>query len=69
MDDTNDGRFLQPHDLAFHHRGDSCRAQRLPHQASFAKEIVRSKDRNDCFFTLLGNHGDFDLALLDVRVI
>src|SRR6266536_5387670 len=27
----------------------------------------RSKDRNDCFFPLLGNNGYFDLALLDVE--
>jgi hypothetical protein len=39
----------------------------LPYQASFAKEIARSKDRNDRFFALLGDNGDFDLALLDVE--
>src|SRR6266536_5620019 len=53
--------------LAFHHRRDRRHAQGLRRQASFAKEITRSKDRNDCFFALLGNNGDLDLALLDVE--
>jgi len=67
MEYANDGRFLQPHDLAFHHCRHSRHAQRLPHQASFANEIADSKDRDDCFFPLLGNNGDFNLALLDVE--
>jgi hypothetical protein len=67
MEHANDGSFLEPHDLAFHHRRDRRHAQRLPRQASLAAEIAGSKDRNDCFFPLFGNNGDFDLALLDVE--
>src|SRR6266566_6197827 len=67
MEDTNDGCFLQPHYLAFHHRGGARHAQQLPCQTSLAEEIALSKDRNDCFFPLFGKNGDFDLALLDVE--
>jgi hypothetical protein len=39
--------------------------QRLSRQASFAKEIACSKDRNDCLFPSTGN--DADLTVLDVE--
>src|SRR6266516_4453206 len=67
MEDTNDGCFLQPHDLAFHHRRGAPHAQQLPRQTSLAEEIALSKDRNDCFFPLFGKNGDFDLALAGCR--
>src|SRR5271166_2662653 len=67
MDDPDHGCLLQPHDLAFRHcRG--CRwAPQLPGQASFAAEFVRSQDCDDGFFALLGNNGDFDLAIPDIE--
>src|ERR1700730_11001687 len=67
MEHANNGCFVQPHDLALHHRRNSRYAQRLPRQASFAEESALSKDRNDRFFPLLGNDGNFYLALLDVE--
>jgi hypothetical protein len=36
-------------------------------QTSFAKKVTRSEDCNDRFLALLGNDGEFDLALLDVK--
>jgi hypothetical protein len=36
-------------------------------QTSFAKKMTWSQDCNDCFLALLGNDGEFDLALLDVK--
>jgi len=64
---ANHGRLFQPHDPAvLHCRG--CRhAPGLPSQASLAAEIAGSKDCNDCFFPLLGQHGELHLALLDIE--
>jgi hypothetical protein len=36
-------------------------------QTSFAKEVTWSQDGNHRFLALLGNDGEFDLALLDVK--
>jgi hypothetical protein len=36
-------------------------------QTSFAKKVTRSEDCNDRFLALLGNDGELDLALLDVK--
>ena len=36
-------------------------------EASFAKKVAGTQDRNDCFLALLGNDGELDLALLDVE--
>src|SRR5205807_9657410 len=36
-------------------------------QTSFAKKMTWSQDCNDRFLALLGNDGEFDLALLDVK--
>src|SRR3954447_22045984 len=36
-------------------------------QASFAKKVARPGDCNDVFLALLGNNGEFDLALPDVK--
>jgi hypothetical protein len=40
---------------------------RLPGQASFAAEFVRPQDCDDSLLALLGDNGDFDLALLDIE--
>jgi hypothetical protein len=39
----------------------------LPRQASLAAKIPGSKQSDDRFLAMLGNHGDLDLALLDVK--
>src|SRR5207247_10463114 len=36
-------------------------------QTSFAEKVTWSQDRNHRFLALLGNDGEFDLALLDVK--
>jgi hypothetical protein len=36
-------------------------------QTSFAKKVTWSQDCNHRFLALLGNDGEFDLALLDVK--
>src|SRR5450432_1386680 len=58
--------------------GDACnpgsddrRAGGHPHrmaiEASFAKELTGPEDADDRFLPLLGNDGELDLALLDVK--
>src|SRR6266478_7214904 len=42
-------------------------AQRMAIQTSFAKKVTWSQDCNDGFLALLGNDGELDLALLDVK--
>ncbi len=39
----------------------------LPGQASFTAKVVLSKNCDHSFLALLGNDGDLDLALLDVK--
>ena len=36
-------------------------------QTSFAKKVVRFQNTYDCFLAPLGNDGELDLALLDVK--
>src|ERR1700692_2737234 len=36
-------------------------------QTSFTEKVAGSQDCNDRFLALLGNDGEFDLALLDVK--
>jgi hypothetical protein len=64
---ANHGCLLQPHDLAVVHCRGCCHAPGLPSQASLAAEIAGSKDCNDCFFPLLGQHRELHLAFLDVE--
>src|SRR6476659_1745540 len=44
-----------------------CDAQRMAIQTSFAKKVTWSQDCNHRFLALLGNDGELDLALLDVK--
>jgi hypothetical protein len=46
---------------------DIADAQRMAIQTSFAKKVTWSQDCNHRFLALLGNDGEFDLALLDVK--
>ena len=52
---------------AVRHGRDRRYTLRLPGKTSFAEEFVRSQDRDDGFFALLGNDGDLHLALLDIE--
>ena len=67
MEDTDHGGLLEPHHLAFRHSGCCRNAPRLSCQATFTAELVRAQDCDDGFLTLLGEHGDLDLALLNVE--
>ena len=67
MEYANNGCFLQPHDLGFHHRRSSRDAQQLPRQASLAEEGALCKDRDNRFLSLFGSDGNFYAALLDVE--
>jgi hypothetical protein len=39
----------------------------MPIETSFAKKVARFQNSNDCFLAALGNDGELDLALLDVK--
>src|SRR5688500_17430270 len=67
MEDADHDLLLQPHNLAFRHCRSRRHAARLAVQATFAAEFVRSQDRDDGFLSLLGNYGNFDLAVVDVK--
>src|ERR1700730_2032584 len=67
MEYANNGCFLQPHDLAFHNRRNSRYPQRLARQASLTEESALSRNRDDRFFPLFGNDGNFYLALPEVE--
>jgi hypothetical protein len=44
-----------------------CDPQRMAIETSFAKKVSRFQNTYDCFLALLGNDGELDLALLDVK--
>src|SRR4030095_16263049 len=67
MNGGDHGRLLQASTHAFIDRPRSCDAQRLAIQTSFAKKVTWSQDGNHRFLALLGNDGELDLALLDVK--
>ena len=67
VDGRDHGRLVQASDHAFIDRSRCPDAQRMAIQASFAKKLAGSQDRNDRFLALLGNDGELDLALLDIK--
>ena len=67
MEDADNGLLLQSHNLAFRHCRGGRHAPRLTGQATFAAEFIRPEDCDDGFLPLLGNDGDFDLAVTDVK--
>src|ERR1700733_2925421 len=44
-----------------------CDTQRMAIQTSFAKKVARFQNTYDCFLAPLGNDGELDLAVLDVK--
>src|SRR5271163_275506 len=44
-----------------------CDTQRMAIQTSFAEKVTRFQNSYDCFLAPLGNDGELDLALLDVK--
>src|SRR6266566_6159635 len=67
MNGGDHGRLLQASNHAFIDRPRCCDTQRMAIQTSLAKKMTWSQDCNDCFLALIGNDGEFDLALLDVK--
>jgi hypothetical protein len=65
MEDADNSRLLQPHDLAFAHSRGCRHAPRLSGQASLSAKFVETQDRNNSFLPLLGNDGDLHLSCLD----
>jgi hypothetical protein len=59
--------FLQASNHAFIDRPRCRDAQRMAIQTSFAKKVAWSQDRDHRFLALLGNDGELDLALLNVK--
>src|ERR1700745_908038 len=39
----------------------------MPIETPLAKKVIRFQNSNDCFLAPLGNDGELDLALLDVK--
>jgi len=39
----------------------------MPIETSLAKKVTRFQNSNDCFLAPLGNNGELDLALLDLK--
>src|ERR1041385_6648397 len=67
MNDADDGGFFQLHDDRFAERRGCRYPLRLSGKAALAEEFVAFEDRDDGLLALLGNDGDFHLALLDVE--
>src|SRR5436190_18370293 len=67
MNGGDHGRLLQASYHAFINGPSCCDAERMAIQTAFAKKVAGSQDCNDRFLALLGNDGEFDLALLDVK--
>jgi hypothetical protein len=59
--------FFYASNHAFIDRPCCCDAQRMAIQTSFAKKVAGSQDCDDCLLALLGNDGELDFALLDVK--
>jgi hypothetical protein len=64
----NHGRLLQASDHAIIiDRPRGCDAQGMAIQTSFTKKMTGSHDCNHRLLALLGNDGELDLALLNVK--
>src|SRR3984885_3223969 len=59
--------FSDARNQALIDRRSRCDPQRMTVQTSFAKKVVRFQNTYDCFLAPLGNDGELDLALLDVK--
>ena len=67
MNGGDHGRLFYGSNHAFIDPPCCCDPQRIAIQTSFAKKVVGSQDCDDCLLALLGNDGELDLALLDVK--
>src|ERR1700738_894988 len=67
MQGSNHCSFIDARNQALIDRRGRCDPQRMAIQTSFAKKMVRFQKAYDCFLAPLGNDGELDLALLDVK--
>jgi hypothetical protein len=58
---------LHSHRYTFSHSSCGCQSPWLSNQASFPKKFVGTQERDNSLLSLLGDHGDFDLAFFDVE--
>src|ERR1700693_492815 len=59
--------FSDARNKALIDRRSRCDTQRMAIQTSFAKKVSRFQNTHNCFLAPLGNHGELDLALLNVK--
>ncbi len=67
MEDAHDGRLLEPHDDAVRQCRDRRQAPWLSRQGTLAEEIPLAVNGDDGFLALVGDDGDLDLAVLDIK--
>src|ERR1700694_3091238 len=67
MNSSDHSCLFQASKHAFIDRSRGGDTQRMAIQASFAKKLTWSQDRNHRFLALLGDDSELDLALLDVE--
>jgi hypothetical protein len=64
---AHDGRFVEPHNDAFHHRLGRRQAQRVAVEAAFAKKVPLVVQSNDRFLPRLVYDAGLDPAFLNVK--
>jgi hypothetical protein len=67
MHGGNHGHLGDARDQAFIYRRSGRDAKGMTVETPLAKELTRAQDSDDCFLALLGNDGELDLAILDVK--
>jgi hypothetical protein len=67
MNGGDHDRLLYASNHGFIERPGCCDAQWMAIQTSFTEKMPGSQDCNHRFLALLGNDGELDLALLDVK--
>src|ERR1700730_10810906 len=67
MNSSDHCRLVYASKQAFINGSCCCDAQRMVIQTPFAKKVTRPQDCDHRFLALLGNDGELDLALLDVK--
>ena len=67
MHGSNHCRLGNARNEALLDRGSCCDLQRMTIETPFANKVTGPEDTDDCFLAPLGNDGELDLALLDVK--
>ena len=67
MQHTDHGVFVDAHDPGVFQSGRGRRSNSLSGEAGFPKKATLLQNRDDGFFALLRDHGQLDLARLDIE--